>query len=136
MLGLIVPLSFISPPAMSRPQAQRPPRKHFSTMPRIRSEANTYLDLYKLQLEKQRLNCKLQGMEQQTLQIQQRLAQIETEMGAIQADINPANPLPPASESLPPAAYPRSTPFRPGPSSTLPQTPDTPSNFKTLFVEY
>lgn len=121
---------------MSRPQAQRPPRKHFSTMPRIRSEANTYLDLYKLQLEKQRLNCKLRGIEQQTLQIQQRLAQIETEMGVLQADINPANPVPPTSESLPTAAYPRST--RPGqsPNSPLPQTPDTPSNFKTLFVEY
>lgn len=121
---------------MSRPQPPRPPAKHFSTMPRIKSEANTYLDLYKLQLEKQRLSCKLRGIEQQTIQIQTRLAQIDVEMGSLQAEVKQAGQLASAPGSMTPAARPRSTQTRSGPQSLLPQTPDTPSNFQTLFVEY
>ncbi|WP_017712073.1 hypothetical protein [Prochlorothrix hollandica] len=116
------------------------PRKHFSTMPRKHTEANTYLDLYKLQLEKQRLKCKLQGMEQQTLQLQQRLVEIEGEMGSLQAEVqeaiaaakgtpDPAAPIPPRPLTF------RSAHPRP-PASGLPRNQNSPDTFNTIFVEY
>ncbi|MEB3273551.1 MAG: hypothetical protein ACO4AI_05820 [Prochlorothrix sp.] len=128
---------------MTRPQPHRVPRRHFSTMPRVRSEANTYLDLYKLQLEKQRIHCKLRGMEQQTIQIQQRLAQIESEMGTLQSEVQQGQASTasgsvtaarPASANASHPAKPAGNPVRS--TQPLPQAPDNPSTFKTLFVEY
>lgn len=60
--------------------AKRPPKKIFpkvSTLPRQRSEAAQYLDMYKLAIEKKRLQQELQQMQQRQQQIQRRLAEID-----------------------------------------------------------
>jgi len=113
----------------------------FSTMPRHRNEATTYLDLYKLQLEKQRLQCKLRGMEQQALQIQQRLGQIDLEMGALQqeAGVTAVNGAEGAPGELPAAQGASSPLLGRGigiPRRSIPPSGDQSSGFNTIFVEY
>lgn len=47
-----------------------------STLPRQRTEAAHYLDMYKLTAEKKRLQQELQSLEQRSQRIQQRLLEI------------------------------------------------------------
>jgi hypothetical protein len=50
-----------------------------STMPRRQSEADQYLDLYKLTIEKTRLQNELQDLEARAQNIRGRLAEIEVD---------------------------------------------------------
>lgn len=64
-----------------RPKAHRP---KISTMPRQRSESAQYLDLYKLTVERKRLQRELSGLEQRCQQIKQRLATIDAEVNTLE----------------------------------------------------
>ncbi|HEY9880093.1 MAG TPA: hypothetical protein V6D29_16680 [Leptolyngbyaceae cyanobacterium] len=48
-----------------------------STLPRQRTEAAHYLDMYKLTVEKKRLQQELQSLEQRQQRIQQRISEID-----------------------------------------------------------
>ncbi|OUC15921.1 MAG: hypothetical protein B0A82_04325 [Alkalinema sp. CACIAM 70d] len=72
---------------------RRPPHAihpKISTMPRPKTEASQYLDLYKMAIEKSRLENELATIEQRRLQIEQRLEQlaqkaVELEQSALAA---------------------------------------------------
>lgn len=61
-------------------------RPKFSTMPRQKTEASTYLDLYKLALEKKRLQQDLQNIEKRRQQILKRLAILEIQIAEQEKD--------------------------------------------------
>lgn len=61
---------------------QRPPSKihpKVSTLPRQRTEAAHYLDLYKLTVEKKRIQQELENLEQRRARLYSRLAEIDQE---------------------------------------------------------
>lgn len=110
---------------------RRPHRKIFpkiSTLPRQRSEASHYLDMYKLTVEKKRLQSELHSLDDHRQRIQQRLDEIavhtdELECGAQQLRglDNSAQPAGPTSNVYLPSA-------RPSANST--------DEFNLLFLEY
>lgn len=55
-------------------------RPKISTMPRRQSEASHYLDIYKLTVEKKRLQQELASLEQRQQRIQARLALLNTQI--------------------------------------------------------
>ena len=59
---------------------QGPIRPKISTMPRQRTEASVYLDVYKLVVERKRLQQELQKIEQRSHQIHQRMAQLDQQI--------------------------------------------------------
>jgi chromosome segregation ATPase len=91
-----------------------------STMPRQATEAAAYLDIYKLVIEKKRLQQELGGIDERRHQISDRLTQLETQIAQLEQsahqarDADPVNPSP----ALPPS------------------TSDTPTSFDTLFLDY
>ena len=95
-------------------------RPKVSTMPRQKTEAAAYLDIYKLVNEKKRLQQELETLEQRKERIQQRLQLIETQVEQLEQNAHtlreegPIAPRPAASNS---------------PSIEL-------SDFNTLFLEY
>ncbi|PSB18397.1 hypothetical protein C7B76_08375 [filamentous cyanobacterium CCP2] len=69
---------------MYRRSANGQIRPKISTMPRQQSEAAAFLDIYKLVIEKKRLQQELQGMEQRRQQIVDRLAVLETQVSTLE----------------------------------------------------
>ncbi|MEY3297800.1 MAG: hypothetical protein RLZZ597_1060 [Cyanobacteriota bacterium] len=62
--------------------SQRPPSKihpKVSTLPRQRTEAAHYLDLYKLTVEKKRIQQEIENLEQRRARLYSRLAEIDQE---------------------------------------------------------
>jgi prefoldin subunit 5 len=57
-----------------RPPSRIPPK--ISTLPRQNSEATQYLDIYKLTIEKKRLQSQLVDLDQRRQRIQARLAEL------------------------------------------------------------
>lgn len=69
-----------------RPQrSQGKIRPKVSSMPRQRSEAAAYLDIYKLAIEKERLLNELNSLEQRTQQIRERLAVLNTQVNSLES---------------------------------------------------
>jgi hypothetical protein len=101
-------------------------RPKISTMPRQQSEATAFLDIYKLVIEKKRLQQELQGMDQRRQQIVDRLVMLETQVSTLEKtaqqfrSAETQSPLP----TLQKAFSKRSEPAPP--SETL----------ETLFLEY
>lgn len=58
-----------------------------STMPRQKNEAAAYLELYKLEVEKKRLQQELQKMEVRRQQIHQRLAELDTQIVSLEQSV-------------------------------------------------
>lgn len=58
-----------------------------STMPRQKNEAAAYLELYKLEVEKKRLQQELQKMEVRRQQIHQRLAELDTQIISLEQTV-------------------------------------------------
>lgn len=56
-----------------------------STLPRPRSEAAQYLDMYKLAVEKKRLEQELTYLEQRRARVQTRLAKISDQVDSMEA---------------------------------------------------
>jgi predicted nucleic acid-binding Zn-ribbon protein len=66
---------------------KRPPHRiqpKISTMPRQRSEAAHYLDIYKLTIEKKRLRQELVTIEQRRHRIQERLDLLEEQVATLE----------------------------------------------------
>ena len=66
---------------------KRPPHRiqpKISTMPRQRSEAAHYLDIYKLTIEKKRLRQELVAIEQRRHRIQERLDLLEEQVTTLE----------------------------------------------------
>jgi predicted nucleic acid-binding Zn-ribbon protein len=94
------------PQRPSRPNITTP---KISTMPRQQTEATVYLDVYKLVVERRRLEQERQKIEQRSQQINQRLTQLdqqivvlETTLQQMRSGIVPeTRPIPPAASSQP-----------------------------------
>ncbi|NER78539.1 MAG: hypothetical protein F6K42_02980 [Leptolyngbya sp. SIO1D8] len=106
-----------------RPSSRIHPK--ISTMPRQRSEAAHYLDIYKLTIEKKRLKQELTALDQRRDRLQERLQILDQQI----ADLNhtaqrlqePRNASEPNSVVYPPAQYPDS---------------QDPENFQTVTLDY
>jgi chromosome segregation ATPase len=72
---------------MRRPTAKRTIRPKVSTMPRQKSEAAAFLDIYKLTVEKKRLEQELEYLEQRRSQISQRLVVLEQQVNGLENSI-------------------------------------------------
>jgi predicted nucleic acid-binding Zn-ribbon protein len=95
-----------------------------STMPRQQTEATVYLDVYKLVVERKRLQQEQQKIEQRSQQIGQRLAQLDQQITSLEATLQQMR-----SEALPEAR----SEAPPLPSQTPATQPDA---FDMLFLEY
>ncbi|NJL88018.1 MAG: hypothetical protein HC886_21885 [Leptolyngbyaceae cyanobacterium SM1_1_3] len=97
-------------------------------MPRQRSEASKHLDLYKLAVEKKRLEHELSGLEQRCRLINVRL----TELSAQTQRLHKTPPQPPTQSPWPTSNVflPRDTRLKNELNSGLDQPPDT------LLLEY
>ena len=62
---------------MNHLPSRGPIRPKISTMPRPQSEASLQLDIYKLVMEKQRIQAELRLIEQREQQLRQRLSFVE-----------------------------------------------------------
>jgi hypothetical protein len=89
-----------------------------STMPRQKTEASAHLEMYKLLVEKQRLQQELEMMAQRHIQIDQRLTEIKQEISQIE------NSLPAEQKNLPQTTTP--------PAKNQPSVTD----FQTFLLEY
>jgi phage shock protein A len=112
---------------MYRPSAKRSQiRPKISTMPSRRSETTALLDLYKLVVEKKRLQHELDNLEQRRQQISQRLAAIEPQISHTEATVQQLRHAENQAETTPAVAKPAIAPS-PKPMS---------SGFDTMFLEY
>jgi chromosome segregation ATPase len=87
---------------MRRPIAQRTIRPKVSTMPRQKSEAAAFLDIYKLTVEKKRLEQELEYLDQRRVQINQRLTVLDQQVNGLEhtvEDLRQASPPSSASKS-------------------------------------
>ena len=100
-----------------------------STMPRQQSEAAAFLDIYKLVIEKKRLQQELESMEQRRQQILTRLVVLDSQVAELENtahQLRDASSTPDASASPAPIA----PPFK---HSMRTSTGDT---IDALFLEY
>jgi len=67
-----------------RPNSLTDSRPKISTMPRPQTEATAYLNLYKLSIEKKRLQSELDSIEQRRYRIQKRLSFLESQVAEMQ----------------------------------------------------
>jgi hypothetical protein len=114
---------------MHRHPANGQIRPKVSTMPRPQSEAAAFLDIYKLVIEKKRLQQELQTIDQRRDQILNRLAVLENQVTALEKNAQQirsttahlmGNPAIGSSEQ----------------SHRSPQTDDSLDGFSLLFLEY
>lgn len=119
-------------------QSHRRPSKRFpkiSTLPRRQTEAAYYLDMYKLTVEKKRLQQELHSLEEQCQQIRQRLGEIEGQTAELEYG---AQQLRDRDDSATPAA-PTSNVYLPHRGTGSPAVSATASSlddYSTLFLEY
>jgi hypothetical protein len=99
----------------------RPIRPKISTMPRPKSEASAYLNMYQLAVEKKRLQQELQQIQQRCLLIQQRLVDLDRQIAETAADYQQPQSL---------SKSPSSTTIK-----SVDPTQET-KDFKTMLVEY
>ncbi|HEY9862301.1 MAG TPA: DUF3287 domain-containing protein [Candidatus Obscuribacterales bacterium] len=104
---------------------QRPIRPNIiipkiSTMPRQQTEATVYLDVYKLVVERRRLEQERQKIEQRSQQINQRMIQLDQEITTLETTLQQMR-----SGIVPQA--------RPLPTQAQADQTET---FDTLFLEY
>jgi chromosome segregation ATPase len=72
-----------------------------STMPRPQSEASAHLEMYKLLVEKHRLQQELQSLDQRQQQIVERLAALEGQVSQLDATATKLSAKLPATASAP-----------------------------------
>lgn len=100
----------------STPGAIRP---KISTMPRPKTEAAAFLDLYKLSVEKKRLQQELQALEVRRQQIGDRLSALDSQIATLETRVEALREQEePASRALPGLAHP------------------IPESFDMVFLEY
>jgi len=96
-------------------------------MPRQQTEATVYLDVYKLVVERKRLQQELQKIEQRSHQINQRMTQLDQQITSLEATLQQMR-TGTASEAKVPEAEVRSLPTK--------MKADPPETFDMLFLEY
>ena len=107
---------------MHRTPAKGSIRPKISTMPRQKSEAATFLNIYKLLVEKKRLQEELENIDERRQQILQRLAVLEQHVATLESDAEKMREGTSVDKS--------STEKSPQPLTSMPTT------FETLFLEY
>lgn len=110
----------------TRPMTHKVARKIYpkiSTMPRPQSEASAHLEMYKLLVEKHRLQQELQSLDQRQQQIVERLAALEGQVSQLDATATKLATKLQATTSTPQPAK------RPEPREMRPE-------YNTLFLEY
>jgi len=116
---------------MRRSQFRATIRPKISTMPRKKSEAAAFLDIYKLVVEKKRLQEELEGMDERRWQICDRIAVLTTQIASLEGSVQAlraeeaaaqpaatADPSSGSSSGLLPAFAPRPRPIAPPPKSS------------------
>jgi chromosome segregation ATPase len=94
-----------------------------STMPRPQSEATAHLEMYKLLVEKNRLQQELTSLDQRQQQITERLAGLESQVKQLESTAKQLQtPAPPTKRSE-------------SRSESRPELAERPE-FQTLFLEY
>lgn len=73
---------------MRRPLSKSNIRPKISTMPRPRSESAAFLDIYKLTVEKKRLEHELIALDQRRQQICQRLAVLNDQVNGLENTVD------------------------------------------------
>ncbi|WP_017299496.1 hypothetical protein [Nodosilinea nodulosa] len=117
--------------------SKRAPRRIFpkvSTMPRPATEAAQYLDMYKLTVEKTRLQQELEYIDGRRQQLCDRLAEIEQETQAL--DAKAVNLRPPSHPTA--APKPQGMNFAPSANVYLPErnSRQAPDDYNTLMLDY
>jgi hypothetical protein len=89
-----------------RPTSLTDSRPKISTMPRPQTEATAYLSLYKLAIEKKRLQHELDSIEQRRHRIQKRLSFLESQVAEMQqtTQASPPKLVPVSKNSAPDSA--------------------------------
>ncbi len=75
-----------------RPTSLTDSRPKISTMPRPQTEAAAYLNLYKLSIEKKRLQYELDSIDQRRHRIQKRLSFLESQVAEMQQSAHASAP--------------------------------------------
>lgn len=101
-------------------------RPKISTMPRPQTEAAAFLDIYKLVVEKKRLQAELESMDGRRQQIGDRLAVLETQITHMEASVQHLRDMPVAD----------STQTAQTAMPTLIHQSPSPNTFDMLFEEY
>ncbi|GAB4370126.1 MAG: hypothetical protein Kow00121_10620 [Elainellaceae cyanobacterium] len=107
-------------------------RPKISTMPRQQSEAAAVLDVYKLVIEKKRLEQELQGIDQRRQQILDRLATLESQVAGLEQTAHQLR-------SIESRSIGSSRTEQPLPRAAKPAVVDLlmdEENLETLFLEY
>lgn len=112
-------MSFSRPPSRFNPK--------ISTMPRQQSESSHYLSIYKLTVQKKRLQQELDSLAKRRDLLQNRLATLEQEMAALN---NQAQTLGTAS------AMPQSSLSEPNSIVYPPTASETTDPYKTVTLDY
>ena len=99
-------------------------RPKVSTMPRPKSQAADYLNIYKLEIEKKRLLQELQALEQRRHQINERMMSLDSQIAVLENGIQQQRIAPALEIRL----------FKPQPVAQL--NTDSTVSFDTLFLEY
>lgn len=87
-----------------RPNLSTEARPKISTMPRPQTEASAYLNLYKLSIEKKRLQSELDAIEQRQRRIQKRLSFLDSQVAEMQKAAEAPKLAPVAKQSAPDSA--------------------------------
>jgi Skp family chaperone for outer membrane proteins len=95
-------------------------RPKFSSMPRQKTEAAAYLNLYKLSIEKKRLEHELATLETRRGRIQKRLAFLNSQVAELDKNAQQNEKVTPSEQAS---------------ASAKEAAPDT-TAFNTLFLEY
>ncbi|MFQ4135438.1 gas vesicle protein GvpV [Nodosilinea sp. PGN35] len=116
--------------------AKRAPRRIFpkvSTMPRQQTEAAQYLDMYKLTVEKKRLQQELEYIDERRQRLCDRLAEIDQATEGLDAQATSLRQKTPT----PAAARPQSAHFAPSANVYLPErSSQAPEDYNTLMLDY
>jgi hypothetical protein len=116
--------------------SKRAPRRIFpkvSTMPRPQTEAAQYLDMYKLTVEKTRLQQELEYIDERRQRLCDRLAEIEQATEGLDAQATSMRQPTQASK----AARPQSAHFAPTANVYLPErAASAPDDYNTLMLDY
>lgn len=106
-------------------------RPKVSTMPRPQTEATAYLNLYKLAIEKKRLQTELDSIEQRRHSIQKRLSLLESHAVELQQNQAPKHQAP--KHQVPKHQVPKHQASRLTPVS---KNNASDAALNTLFLEY
>jgi chromosome segregation ATPase len=114
---------------MRRPPTKSTIRPKISTMPRQKTEAAAFLDLYKLVIEKKRLQQELQSLEQRRQQITDRIVILDSQVAEVENNVQQMR-----EEAPTPAVKPTVQLIRNMERMAI--APSPPDTFDTLFLEY